>query len=143
MEILDRVFDVLSEERRRYALYYLEQQDGPVSVEELVEQIAAWETDGTGVSIPDENFREIKIELYHTDLPKTATLDYVEYNRESGEVELTEAPPQIDAIVSVVRVMERPDRNRYRDFEPISTESVLTGLCFTCTYGSMPESADC
>lgn len=111
MEILDRVFDVLSKERRRYALYYLEQQDGPVSVEELVEQIAVWETDGTGESIPDEKFREVQIEFRHTDLPKTATLEYIQYDSESGEIELTEAPPRIDAIVSVAKVIERPDRN--------------------------------
>lgn len=111
MEILDRVFDVLSEERRRYALYYLEQQDGPISVEELVEQIAVWESNGAGESIPDEKFREVKLKLHHTDLPKTANLEYIQYNRESGEIELTEAPPQINAIVSIARVIEQPGRN--------------------------------
>ena len=111
MEILDTVFDVLSEERRRYALYYLEQKDGPVSVEELVEQIAAWETNGADESIPDEKFREVELEFYHTELPKTSDLEFIEYDSESGEVELTGTPPRVEAIISVARVIERPSRN--------------------------------
>ena len=111
MEILDRVFEVLSEERRRYALYYLEQKDGPVPIEELIEQIAAWETNGSAATIPDEKFREVGLEFYHTDLPKTADLQYVQYDSEAGEVTLTEAPPRVDAIISVARVIERPGRN--------------------------------
>ncbi|MFW5896152.1 MAG: DUF7344 domain-containing protein [archaeon] len=106
------MFEVLSDERRRYTIYYLERQDGPVAIEELVEQIAVCEADGTAEDIPDEKFREIEIELYHTGLPKAADLEYIEYNRESGEVELKEAPPRIDAIVGVARVIERPDWNR-------------------------------
>ena len=71
MEILDRVFEVLSEERRRYALYYLEQEDGPAPLEELIEQIAAWETNESAATIPDEKFREVGLKFYHTDLPET------------------------------------------------------------------------
>ena len=111
MESLDRVFDVLSEERRRYALYYLEQQDGPVPIEELIKQIAAWETNGSADTIPEEKFRDVGLEFYHIDLPKTADLQYVQYDAGTGEVELTGAPPRVDAIISIARVIERPDRN--------------------------------
>nr|WP_255767200.1 hypothetical protein [Haladaptatus halobius] len=40
MVSLDRVFDLLGKQRRRYALYYLEQQEGPVTVYEVTEQVA-------------------------------------------------------------------------------------------------------
>lgn len=74
MEILDHVFDVLSEERRRYALYELEQQDSPVPIDEVVERIAEWETNGAAESIPEEKFERIELEFYHQDLPKTSDL---------------------------------------------------------------------
>lgn len=111
METLDRVFEVLSEERRRYALYYLEQADGPVPVEDLLEQIAAWETNGSPATVPDEKFNEIGLEFYHVDLPKTSDLEYVQYDPESGEVELTGAPPRFNAIISIARVIEQPGQN--------------------------------
>lgn len=111
MEILDQVFDVLSEERRRYALYYLEQEGGPVPLEELVEQIAAWETNGGAEAISEEKFERVELEFYHTDLPKATDLQYIRYDSEAEIVELTGAPPQVEAILSIAKVIERPDRN--------------------------------
>lgn len=111
MEPLDRVFDLLRRERRRYALYYLEQHDGPVSIDEVAEKVAKWETDGPPASIPEEKFEQIEVDLYHTDLPKAANAKYVEYDPEEGSVEVTGTPPKVDAIITVAKVMERPDRN--------------------------------
>lgn len=111
MEILDHIFDVLSEERRRYALYYLEQQDSPVPIDEVVEQIAEWETNGAAEYIPEEKFDRIELEFYHQDLPKTSDLQYLWYDRETERIELTGAPPEVDAIISIAKVIERPDRN--------------------------------
>ncbi|WP_425493568.1 DUF7344 domain-containing protein [Natronosalvus vescus] len=55
MVSLDRIFDLLSNERRRYALYYLDQKDGPVPVDEVAEQGTEWETEGAPSSIPGES----------------------------------------------------------------------------------------
>ena len=111
MVSLDRVFDLLSKERRRYALYYLEQHDGPVPVEEVVEQVADWETNGATVSIPEEKFEQIEVELHHNDFPKASEAKYIEYNREEEVVEVTGTPPEVTAIISVAKAIERPDRN--------------------------------
>lgn len=111
MELLDHVFDLLSEERRRYALYYLEQMDDPVPLEDLAEQVAEWETDGQPESISDEKYDRIEVELYHQDLPKASEEPYVRYNPETKMVELTGAPPELDAVIHVARVIERPERN--------------------------------
>lgn len=110
MVSLDRVFDLLSKERRRYALYYLEQQDGLVTVDEVAEQVVEWETNPTTVSIPEEKFEQIEIELHHNDLPKAAEAKYIEYDPEEGVVEVTGTPPEFTAIVSVAKAIERPNR---------------------------------
>lgn len=109
MEVLDQIFDLLSKERRRYALYYLEQQDGPVSVEAVAEQIAEWETDG--VSIPEGKFENVEVKLCHQDLPKASEAGYIRYDPEERVVEVTDAPLEFNAIVSVAEVLERPSRN--------------------------------
>lgn len=111
MEILDQVFDILSEERRRYVLYYLEQENEPVSVDELATQVAEWETDGPPESIPDGKFEQIEVELCHLDVPEAAEEPYVRYNPETKMVELSGAPPEVDAIIHVAKVIERPGRN--------------------------------
>ena len=86
MVSLDRVFDLLSNERRRYALYYLEQHDGPVPIDEVAEQVAEWETDGAPSSIPEEKFDRVEVSLYHNVLPKAAEAKYVEYDPEDEVV---------------------------------------------------------
>lgn len=111
MESLDQIFDLLTKERRRYALYYLEQQDDPVPVDEVAEQVAEWETNGATTSIPEEKFRNIELSLQHTDLPKASETEYIRYNREEGIVEVTGTPPEFDVIISVAEIIERPYRN--------------------------------
>lgn len=110
MVLLDRVFDLLTEERRRYALYYL-QEDSPVSVDELAIQVVEWETNSAKVSLPVSEREEIKLELFYNDLPKASEAEYIRYNSEEGIVELNEEPHEIDAILAVAKVIERPGRN--------------------------------
>lgn len=111
MVSLDRVFDLLSEERRRYALYYLEEADGSVSIDELAEQIAQREVETERESTPPEKFEQIEMELFHQDLPKAADTEYIRYNPEEGTVELTNAPSEVRAILTVAKVIERPNRS--------------------------------
>ncbi|WP_246310503.1 DUF7344 domain-containing protein [Halorarum halophilum] len=110
MTSLDRLFDLLSEERRRYALYYLDQHDGPVSVDELAAQVAEWQADPGTVSIPEDTFNRIELELLHVDLPKASTATFVQYNPEERTVELTGPAPKFNAVISVAKIIERPDR---------------------------------
>lgn len=111
MDALDQIFDLLSEKRRRYALYHLEREDDPVPLDELVEQVAEWETEGATMSIPEEKYQDIAIELHHSELPEAAEAEYVYYDRSKKMVELTSEPPEFDVVLSVAKVIERPDRN--------------------------------
>lgn len=108
---LDEVFDLLSEERRRYALYYLEQADGPVAVEEVAEQVAKWETGNVVGAIPEDKFERIEVELHHTDLPKATEVEYIEYDPAAETIEVSGVPPEVNAIITVAKVIERPERN--------------------------------
>lgn len=111
MASLDRVFDLLSNERRRYALYYLEQHNERVPVDKVAEQVATWQTDRGTDSIPEEKFEDVEVSLQHSDLPKAAKAEYVQYDPEEEVVEVTGTPPEICAIISVARTIERPERN--------------------------------
>jgi hypothetical protein len=41
----DQVFETLSSQRRRMVLYYLRNHDGTATINELAEQIDAWENE--------------------------------------------------------------------------------------------------
>lgn len=105
MASLDTVFELLRTERRRYALYYLDQQEGSASIEEVAEEVAKREKDSDGELAP-EQYDRIELSLHHTHLPKTAGAEFIEYDAEAGEVTVQGTPPEYDAVLTVAKVLE-------------------------------------
>lgn len=110
MATVDSVLDLLSERRRRYALYYLDNQNMPVQIEELAEGVARMEaqTDG-GAEVAADSPCSVIIELQHQTLPKAAEVEFIEYDPEEGVVRLTGNPPKFEAILTIAKVLERPE----------------------------------
>jgi hypothetical protein len=104
MVSLDTVFDLLRNERRRYVLYYLDEQEGEVSIEEVTKQVTEWE--GDEGSVPSERYDRIELSLHHTHLPKTAAAEFIEYNAAEGVINVHGTPPEFDAVLTVAEVFE-------------------------------------
>lgn len=103
---LDLIFDLLSNRRRRYALYYLhEQPDGVASTEEIADAVVArqstpsnTEEEATNVSTdvdtdseesePDPEQRRLRVrtELQHIHLPKLEDAGVIEHDQRSETV---------------------------------------------------------
>lgn len=93
---LDLIFDLLSNRRRRYALYYLhEQPDGVASVDEIADGVVELQfaesspaTDGRADADTDfdRQRRQIRTELQHTHLPKLADAGVLEHDQRSETV---------------------------------------------------------
>ncbi|ELZ91993.1 hypothetical protein C440_16814 [Haloferax mucosum ATCC BAA-1512] len=82
-----RIHEVLSNDRRRMAIEFL--QDGDLTLRELSERIAEAET---GESPPPRNIRQSAyVSLQQTHIPKLVELDIVDYDEESKVVSLAEA----------------------------------------------------
>jgi hypothetical protein len=92
----DLIFDVLKNRRRRYTLHYLKQQDRPVELSELAEQVAAWENDTTVEGLSANERKSVYTSLYQTHLPKLADAGIVDYNQSRGVVELSENAVQLE-----------------------------------------------
>lgn len=92
----DLVFEVLKSPRRRYALYYLRQQNRPVDLSEITEQVAAWENRTTTDALETEQRKRVYISLYQTHLPKLADAGIVQYDRNRGVVELSRSARELD-----------------------------------------------
>ncbi|WP_202614413.1 DUF7344 domain-containing protein [Halostella litorea] len=82
---LDTVFDLLSDRRRRYALYHLVEA-GPTTVEytSLAERVADWEADGDEASA--DRVETVAADLYHSHLPKLDAENVVDFDPRSGVV---------------------------------------------------------
>jgi len=89
----DTLFDLLADNRRRYALYALtETEDGLADVEMLADEVALWEA-RTGDAKLTEALREtVADELRETHLPRLADADVVEFDERSDVVRYWRQP---------------------------------------------------
>lgn len=80
---LDATLDLLSNQRRRYVLYSLRKEGGAMSVEKLAEQLTSWEGD-------DADGQRVRMDLYHSQLPRLEEAGAVEFDEDEGYVTLAE-----------------------------------------------------
>ena len=92
----DLVFDILSSPRRRYVLYYLRTVGEPVALNDLAEQVAAWENETEVDELSDQERKRVYVSLYQTHIPKLDSVGIVDYDQQSGMVELTDRVHRID-----------------------------------------------
>lgn len=92
----DVVFDILSSPRRRYVLYFLRTTDEPVQLTDLAEQVAAWENDTEPENITEQQRKRVYVSLYQTHIPRLDEAGVIEYDKESGNIALSEDATDID-----------------------------------------------
>lgn len=103
------VFEVLSNERRRYALHYLMQRpDEPVEMGELSTQVAAWEHGIDPQAVAYDQRKSVHTSLYQYHAPKLDETGLVEYDSRGGVVELTTEGAELDLYLEAVRGREIP-----------------------------------
>ncbi len=133
MESLSRIFDIFSRERRRYALYALDESEGPVALEELAERIRRWEDDGG--SVAEGAYDDVALSLVHTHLPKAAQAEYIEYDREGGEIRISGEPAEFQIVLTVSEALERPQAGRLFDPDELTPEEFLAQFAPTGRTG--------
>ena len=92
----DTVFEILSNSRRRFMLSYLHEHDGPVDLMDLANEIAAWENDTTVEELTDKQSKRVYVSVYQTHVPKLVSTDLIEYDSDSGLIELSERADEIE-----------------------------------------------
>lgn len=95
----DRVFDLLSNQRRRFVIHCLQKYENPMALADMADKIAVWEND-TGISnVSAEEVKRVYISLYHTHVPKLADADIVEYSQDRDSVTMTDTADEIQSHV--------------------------------------------
>jgi hypothetical protein len=125
----DDVFEVLTNQRRRYALHCLHQRDERVELGDLAETIGARENDTT---IPDLTSTERKrtytsLQQFH--LPKMDEAGLLDCDRRAGVVSCSEPASDLDVYLDVVPASEIPWSLHYLGLSVLNVVLVV-GLWF-------------
>ncbi|MFP4633142.1 MAG: DUF7344 domain-containing protein [Halobacteriota archaeon] len=96
----NRIYEVLSSQRRRETINYLKTAEEPVSINELAEHIAEIET---GVSPPPKDARKtVYVSLHQTHLPELDSLRIVNYDRDDKTIEVADQFKKVTVYMEVV-----------------------------------------
>ncbi|MFW5938922.1 MAG: DUF7344 domain-containing protein [Halolamina sp.] len=93
----DTVYDLLSNKRRRFVISKLRRTEGAVSVNELSEAVAAWENGIEIDELTDKQIKRVYVSLYQIHIPKLDEAGLVEYDKDSGQVQLTSTVSELDS----------------------------------------------
>jgi hypothetical protein len=85
----DTVFSMLSNRRRRLAIYYLGDREEPARVREMATQLAVWENGVPESKLNYQQRKRVYTSLHQTHLPKLDESGFVEYDRDRKTVALT------------------------------------------------------
>ncbi|RQG92097.1 DUF7344 domain-containing protein [Natrarchaeobius chitinivorans] len=94
------IFDLLSNHRRRYAIHYCKREEGPVTLGELAEHVAAWELDKDVSEITSTERKRVYTSLQQTHLPTLERAGMVEFDDRT--IELTDAAAELEVYLDVV-----------------------------------------
>ncbi|ADB59993.1 hypothetical protein Htur_1101 [Haloterrigena turkmenica DSM 5511] len=87
-ETANTVFEILSHQRRRYALECLREYENPLPLADLADEVAVREYDASLPEISAETVKRVYLSLYHTHVPKLAAAEYVRYSQDRDTVTL-------------------------------------------------------
>lgn len=79
----DEYYRLLSDERRRITMQVLTERELPLTVGELAEEVAAYETGDDGPTPPA---KDVRADLHHVHLPLLDDYDVVEYDWRANRV---------------------------------------------------------
>lgn len=86
----DTLFDLLSSPRRRFILYYLHEVSRETTLQELADEVGAWEYDKAVEDLTRQESKRVYVSLYQTHIPKLAKSGIIEYDSDSGDIKLTD-----------------------------------------------------
>ncbi|MFD1512580.1 DUF7344 domain-containing protein [Halomarina rubra] len=99
----DDVFDVLSNQRRRYAYHYLKNAEDPeLPLRELVDNVAAWECGKEVHALTSTERNRVSTALHQFHLPKMDDCGFVEYDDRRAIVTLSEPATDLEVYLDVV-----------------------------------------
>lgn len=99
--------EMIGSKRRRYVLYAL-QEKKEATFEEIIERVATWETETTSEELDEQTKQNIRINLYHSHLPKLEDSGIIKFDYQSGTISLRDLPDTTEKFIDYYEDIERP-----------------------------------
>lgn len=90
------LFEILANKRRRYVFHSLKENETPIALADLADEVAIRETETSSSEIPAEEVKRIHTSLWHSHIPKLADVDIIEYNQDRETVALAANAEQLE-----------------------------------------------
>ena len=114
------IFDVLQNERRRYALQYLREHDGPVQLGDLASHVAAQEYDCPDSAVTSAQRKRVYTTLQQSHLPRMHDTGIIDYDDENGIISKTAHTEELTIYLEIVPGSEFPWREYYLSLGAVS-----------------------
>ncbi|MES3160313.1 MAG: hypothetical protein PPP55_01930 [Halorubrum sp.] len=137
----DELFDVLANQRRRFAVHLLKREEESMEIGRMAEQIAAWENDVDMAEITGNERKRVYTALQQSHLPKMDRAGVVEFNKNRGVVAPTTALADVDLYLDVVEGKEIPWSEYYLGLSGVATALVAAVWMGAWPFVLLPELA--
>lgn len=136
--VVEDVFYMLNNRRRRFAIFELARSDDALTVSDLAEQIAAWENGVLSSEVTSTQRKRVYNSLQQTHLPKLAERGFIEYDEREGTIEPTEQIDQLDIYVEIVEGREIPWSKYYLGLATVGLLLVVAKLVGVAVVSGVP-----
>lgn len=102
---ISEFLQVLANQRRRYALYFLRDEERS-TLDELAKLIAAQEHETSPEEVDEQAYRNVRIDLYHAHLPKLEETGVIAYDRQSGQLCYRQLPGPMGEFLDYCATLE-------------------------------------
>ena len=93
---LDVIFDILKNRRRRLVLRYARENEGPYTLSDIAEYIAAIENDKSVQQLTSDERKRVYVGLYQCHLPRMNDTGVLDFDRNRGTVEMNASVAQLE-----------------------------------------------
>lgn len=90
------LFDVLANQRRRYAIHALKEHETPIALADLADEVAVRENEISSPEVPAEDVKRVYASLWHAHIPKLVDGGIIECHRDRRTVALAENAEQLE-----------------------------------------------
>jgi len=121
----DTILELLANRRRRYLLYALRGQDGPIELSKIAEQVAGWEHDIPPEEVAKNEYKSVYVSSVQCHVPKLADSGVVDHDEKNHTVVLADNFSQLEPYLRVVVKDEPEDSRLHIALEAESEEGLL------------------
>lgn len=105
IESLDVVFTILADQRRRYTLNCLKEQETPLTLTKLAEEIIFRENSTYINEFPSEEVNQVSLSLYHNHLPRMEDANIIHYCQTEDAIIVTEITSVLKQYVEILEAV--------------------------------------